>query len=215
MLGAMFNGTHQIKKDNEGRVFIDRNGVSFEIILEWLRTHHFPEMSDKEHVALDIELDYFVLPDIVKEHNRIELTKFQLTVDDVYTAAKAQNTAEAVIDGNYNTGACAFHDATGATITATFPKPVTISGVTVAGYFGSPSTWHPSNGLNAKVEYFNDNKWIQVGAIPKSFGIWNQKETHVLKWTPRTASKWRINKDTPHIVTHPRRSLGLSHLIFQ
>ena len=37
MLGTMFSGRHPIRKENDGSVFIDRDGIHFRIILNYLR----------------------------------------------------------------------------------------------------------------------------------------------------------------------------------
>ena len=37
MLGTMFSGRHPITKQNDGSVFIDRDGTHFRIILNYLR----------------------------------------------------------------------------------------------------------------------------------------------------------------------------------
>eukprot|EP00966_Prymnesium_polylepis_P125213 2895764-Prymnesium_polylepis.1 len=63
MLGAMFSGRHETPPDDEGFVFIDRDGKHFRIILNFLRTGvlDVPE-SELAAVELKRELDYYQLP---------------------------------------------------------------------------------------------------------------------------------------------------------
>lgn len=39
MLTAMFSGRHELAKDGEGRIFLDRSSSAFAYILEWLRDY--------------------------------------------------------------------------------------------------------------------------------------------------------------------------------
>eukprot|EP01116_Phalansterium_solitarium_P021774 TRINITY_DN6924_c0_g1_i5.p1 TRINITY_DN6924_c0_g1~~TRINITY_DN6924_c0_g1_i5.p1 ORF type:complete len:374 (+),score=-6.71 TRINITY_DN6924_c0_g1_i5:474-1595(+) len=62
MLAAMFSGRHSLEKDENGCVFIDRNGDLFGIILEWLRTGIAPQNLDRfTRERLLEEANYFQL----------------------------------------------------------------------------------------------------------------------------------------------------------
>jgi hypothetical protein len=57
MLAAMFSGRHQLEKDDDGRVFIDRDGELFKYVLQFLR---------------DSELDVSQLPTGIKQRLKRE-----------------------------------------------------------------------------------------------------------------------------------------------
>ncbi|ELR13903.1 K+ channel tetramerization subfamily protein [Acanthamoeba castellanii str. Neff] len=57
MLAAMFSGRHELEKDDDGRVFIDRDGELFNYVLQYLR---------------EGELDLFQLPSGVKQRLKRE-----------------------------------------------------------------------------------------------------------------------------------------------
>lgn len=57
MLAAMFSGRHELEKDDDGRVFIDRDGELFKYVLQYLR---------------EGELDRFQLPSGVKQRLKRE-----------------------------------------------------------------------------------------------------------------------------------------------
>jgi hypothetical protein len=57
MLAAMFSGRHELEKDDDGRVFIDRDGELFKYVLQYLRER---------------ELDLFQLPSGVKQRLKRE-----------------------------------------------------------------------------------------------------------------------------------------------
>ena len=62
MLEAMFSGRHSIHKNDEGRVFIDRNGKLFEYILDYLRNGEWDFPKDDSLLAkLNREINYFGL----------------------------------------------------------------------------------------------------------------------------------------------------------
>ena len=63
MLGAMFSGRHEVPPDDEGYVFIDRDGTHFRAILNFLRSG-FVDQPRSEQAANELkrELEYFQLP---------------------------------------------------------------------------------------------------------------------------------------------------------
>jgi hypothetical protein len=64
MLEAMFSGRHAVEEDDEGRVFIDRDGSAFKLVLEFLRspaTFTLEGLSKREVVAVVVEFEYFGL----------------------------------------------------------------------------------------------------------------------------------------------------------
>ena len=67
MLGAMFSGRHDVPLDDDGYVFIDRDGTHFRTILNLLRTGvlDVPE-SPKAANELTRELQYYQLDTCVK-----------------------------------------------------------------------------------------------------------------------------------------------------
>ena len=70
MLGIMFSGIHPIKKQNDGSIFIDRDGTHFRIILNYLRggiasSEQLPD--DKFLLSeLQTEANYYQLKDLEK-----------------------------------------------------------------------------------------------------------------------------------------------------
>ncbi|KAL6080628.1 putative BTB/POZ domain-containing protein kctd15-like [Balamuthia mandrillaris] len=64
MLGAMFSGRHEIIKNDEGRVFIDRDGKLFRYILDFLRNNEWDLPHHKPHLLRKIrkEIDFYGLP---------------------------------------------------------------------------------------------------------------------------------------------------------
>ena len=67
MLGAMFSGRHEVPQDDDGYVFIDRDGTHFRIILNFLRTGvlHVPESLQAAN-ELTHELQYYQLDTCVE-----------------------------------------------------------------------------------------------------------------------------------------------------
>mmetsp|Transcript_46136 Transcript_46136/g.78513 ORF Transcript_46136/g.78513 Transcript_46136/m.78513 type:complete len:362 (-) Transcript_46136:201-1286(-) len=65
MLEAMFSGRHALEEDETGRIFIDRNGATFEFVLEYLRspgTFSIEGLSKREVAAINTEFEFFGLP---------------------------------------------------------------------------------------------------------------------------------------------------------
>ncbi len=66
LLGAMFSGKHSVKKDAQGRIFIDRNGKLFEYVLDFLRDGEIAIDKKDEHLkAKFIKAKYFILDEMV------------------------------------------------------------------------------------------------------------------------------------------------------
>lgn len=62
MLAAMFSGRHKVPQDEDGYVFIDRDGTHFRVILNFLRTGFLNvPPSHKESEELRCELEFYQL----------------------------------------------------------------------------------------------------------------------------------------------------------
>ena len=63
MLAVMFSGRHEVPQDDDGYVFIDRDGAHFRIILNFLRDGVLDvPASQKAVIELTRELQYYQLP---------------------------------------------------------------------------------------------------------------------------------------------------------
>ncbi|KAI7742359.1 hypothetical protein M8C21_005981, partial [Ambrosia artemisiifolia] len=72
MLAAMFSGRHTVNKDSEkGYVFVDRDGLHFRHILNWLRDGVTPNLSDVECLELLREAEYYQLLGLVDRINEV------------------------------------------------------------------------------------------------------------------------------------------------
>ena len=82
MLEAMFSGRHSLNKNEEGRIFIDRNGKLFEYVLDYLRNGEW-YLPDDIHTLMKLyrEIEYFGLtsPKLqywkFEEHSKYEIGK--------------------------------------------------------------------------------------------------------------------------------------------
>lgn len=62
MLYAMFSGKYDVTLNEEGCVFIDRDGTYFHLILNWLRNKTLPpSLSAKERDMVRQEAEYYGL----------------------------------------------------------------------------------------------------------------------------------------------------------
>jgi len=65
MLAAMFSGRFQVEKNEEGCVFIDRDGRHFYYILNWLRNGYIPPLGGDERECLLIEARYYQISSLI------------------------------------------------------------------------------------------------------------------------------------------------------
>eukprot|EP01120_Amphizonella_sp_Union-15-10_P005617 TRINITY_DN1683_c0_g1_i3.p1 TRINITY_DN1683_c0_g1~~TRINITY_DN1683_c0_g1_i3.p1 ORF type:complete len:233 (-),score=44.83 TRINITY_DN1683_c0_g1_i3:53-751(-) len=76
MLYSMFSGRWQLEPDEDGRIFIDRNGEYFQDILDYLRDGHLVEPRNERHrKALVREAEYYRLPGLLKHLEVLGPTK--------------------------------------------------------------------------------------------------------------------------------------------
>jgi len=64
MLAAMFSGRHDLHPDDDGYVFLDRDGELFKYILRWLRTGilDVDNLKPSQIAMLKKEAEYYQLP---------------------------------------------------------------------------------------------------------------------------------------------------------
>jgi len=76
MLSAMFSGRFSLERDEDGSIFIDRNGKYFAYILEFLRTGDLdPNIPEGEWFGLKREAEYFQVSKLVRALRSKEKTK--------------------------------------------------------------------------------------------------------------------------------------------
>eukprot|EP01121_Diplochlamys_sp_Union-15-3_P008894 TRINITY_DN2392_c0_g1_i1.p1 TRINITY_DN2392_c0_g1~~TRINITY_DN2392_c0_g1_i1.p1 ORF type:complete len:155 (-),score=15.33 TRINITY_DN2392_c0_g1_i1:170-634(-) len=80
MLAAMFSGRHELIKDENGCVFIDRDGKTFEYILSFLREHENWEPPTDASLLRRVqnEFRYFQLPYPSKSNTTTSLGTFYI-----------------------------------------------------------------------------------------------------------------------------------------
>lgn len=68
MLGVLLSGRHTIKLDEEGSVFLDRNGATFALVLDFLRepSAFVPPAEEDQRQRLLVEADYFRLDALIE-----------------------------------------------------------------------------------------------------------------------------------------------------
>jgi hypothetical protein len=75
-LAAMFNGRHKLQM-HKGRVFIDRDGTSFTLLLTYLRNGRLPSFTSKiQENAFYEELDYWQTPLVLLKPGQEEADEF-------------------------------------------------------------------------------------------------------------------------------------------
>jgi hypothetical protein len=87
MLDAMFSGRHALEEDEGGCIFIDRDGATFKLVLEYLRspqTFSLEGLSTREVAACVVEFEYFGLPSPLPPIPPLNL---QMTTKDGATTA--------------------------------------------------------------------------------------------------------------------------------
>ena len=73
-LGIMFSGNHNLQKHN-GRIFIDRDGKTFKLLIQYLRNGKIPIFEDeKQKQNFNEECDYWQIP--INDNNNINKSPF-------------------------------------------------------------------------------------------------------------------------------------------
>ena len=156
MLGAMFSGRHELPPDDEGYVFIDRDGTHFGAILNFLRTG-FVDQPRSEQAANELkrELEYYQLPSegllTPPRMARVEIVRNVVNVEQSWNPQQQQDEVcllhkrdvEAKLNSNPQlkiiSSQCKLgHDGSFTTVLATVDACVT-SPSTVAGITGLAS----------------------------------------------------------------------------
>lgn len=88
MLQVMFSGRHAVKTEEDGSVFIDRDGQHFQLILNYLRDGKLPSMDRDVREALSAEAQFYQLDDLVRDlkfhdYSRSELQTLLLKLGNV------------------------------------------------------------------------------------------------------------------------------------
>lgn len=86
MLGTMFSGRHELHVDDDGHVFIDRDGKYFGDVLNYLRDGKGAILTDRNIVDLkmiNFELNYYGLPEIGKKSKNSNDSRVKLNVGGV------------------------------------------------------------------------------------------------------------------------------------
>eukprot|EP01133_Synstelium_polycarpum_P017382 gene17382-20738_t len=66
MLNFMFSGRFPIQKEEDGSIFIDRDGTYFKYIINWLRNNHIPQINDEAiRECLLLEAKYFQISSLI------------------------------------------------------------------------------------------------------------------------------------------------------
>lgn len=101
MLAAMFSESKPLIQDEAGRVFIDRDGRYFGIILNWLRTGRLPHKLTRDmHESLTVEADYYQLNHLceaLKEQRCERSRQIGLSLLAMVFEVRADNTLPSVI----------------------------------------------------------------------------------------------------------------------
>jgi len=96
MLAAMFSGRFPVEKNEEGCVFIDRDGRMFHHILNWLRNGYIPPMENPmDHEYLFMEARYYQIVSLVEylqppPQNKYTLKELLRLVNSVSSKKKVQ-----------------------------------------------------------------------------------------------------------------------------
>lgn len=85
-------------------------------------------------------------------------------MSSTYASLRTENTREALLDGQFNTGAAT--DAGTSWIKATFPSPILVNSVTIAPLYKNSDVWGPMHGNSGTLQYSHDQiDWTTVGTI--------------------------------------------------
>lgn len=119
----------------------------------------YSRLSEEQREMLEDDLDYYQLS-ITEEKSDFS---YSIKTSPLYSAAASENNANALTDGNANTGVAI--DSPG-WIIFKFQKQIQIMSVKVDGYRADAKMWPSSTGSGAKVYYSDDkSNWTDTGKI--------------------------------------------------
>jgi hypothetical protein len=103
-----------------------------------------------------------------------------------YAQLNPENTREALLDGQFTTGAAT--NSSVSWIQATFPHPVPVTSVTIAPLHKNSGVWGPTNGHGGSLQYSHDNQnWTTIGTIS-----YVQMQQQTIAIGNITARYWRL-----------------------
>ncbi len=98
MLAAMFSGRHFVEKDSSNRYFIDRSGLTFEHILNWLRDRSVPSasaLSQEKIACLQADAEYYGLEEMVAALKKTHIkTQFRVLAFNTQYAKETNHISE-------------------------------------------------------------------------------------------------------------------------
>lgn len=118
MLGVMFSGRHPCKKQDDGSIFIDRDGTHFRIILNYLRGNisSIQQLPDDNITLSDLssESQYYQLKGLLKIIESMEKEETTFTQSNLMEPVGKEKTAiiQTDIDNSFSQDGDVFHSTT-------------------------------------------------------------------------------------------------------
>lgn len=118
MLGVMFSGRHPCKKQDDGSIFIDRDGTHFRIILNYLRGNitSIQHLPDDNVILSDLssESQYYQLKGLQKIIESMEKEETTFTQSNLMEPVGKEKTAiiQTDIDNSFSQDGDVFHSTT-------------------------------------------------------------------------------------------------------
>lgn len=171
---SIFNEILTSEIDLSDEIYIERNGILFKYILNYLRNQSFDPRQYRRSLLLEImeEADFYnieslfnVINNIIKD---IEIISFEHNGDYIFKGqlAGTQNIKD-IKTTDPNTGICTN---TQGRIVFDLEFPAEFNEIHVQGYGADIKLWNPGNGAGAKIySSLDKDKWEYIGSISHSF----------------------------------------------